>query len=226
MSVLIGEKKGTIVEYHPVFIKSNGHSEFTSSANHIFDILINFKFLTYMFDQKCFIINTSQLSKLLMFLDHEEIRYQIEDTCDEKFQNLKIDEQEVPCPPSSYSTHAKSPYKAPKMPKFHQMPEKPYAYQPYPHHDRPYQDKKKDFSKGKWESKVKEETIVQLNEIDENTMAVRFEPFDDHVLHLIKEVEGRVWIKDDKAWHIPAAESNGLLEKLRKHSFSYQIHHL
>jgi hypothetical protein len=48
-----------------------------------------------MYDQKFFSVSENNLTKLLMILDHQEIRYKIEDDVDDKIANLKIDDLEV-----------------------------------------------------------------------------------------------------------------------------------
>ena len=59
--ILIAEKRGTIVQYYPVYIKSNGQNDYKSQANQIFDLLIGLKFLTYMYDQKFFSVSENNL---------------------------------------------------------------------------------------------------------------------------------------------------------------------
>ena len=92
MSILIGEKRGSIVKYFPIFINSNGNNDYSSQANQIFDLLIGLKNLTYMYDQKFFSVSEHNLNKLVMILDQQEISYKVEDNVEDRIANLKIDE--------------------------------------------------------------------------------------------------------------------------------------
>jgi hypothetical protein len=206
MSILISEKRGTIVQYYPVYIKSNGQNDYKSQANQIFDLLIGLKFLTYMYDQKFFSVSENNLTKLLMILDHQEIRYKIEDDVDDKIANLKIDDLEFQ-EPANYSTSHSS-YKP-----------------PLPQHEQHVDYKHKDFNKGKWESKAKEPTVVKLQQIDQMTYSVKF-PYNHLVLTFVKSIEGRYWVNEQKAWHIPHESIDELLYKLKKYNIAFEIQQL
>jgi hypothetical protein len=223
MSVLIGEKQKMLVYYHPVYIKTDDKLNYFSVANHIFDILNNIKFLTYKFDLKAFVVESNNLNKLIMILENYEIEYHFEDKCDVKVHKLEINEQEAQCQPPAYSTNISQSYQPPQ---FYQYSKEDQKFHPYPYNERPLKDKQKDFIKGKWQSKVKKETNIQINQIDKDTFSVKFEPFNDQVLQIIKQVEGRVWKKLDKMWNIPATGLDDIKENLQKHSFTYQLTYL
>ena len=118
MSILIGEKRGSIVKYYPIFINSNGNNDFKSQANQIFDLLIGLKYLTYMYDQKFFSVSEHNLTKLTMILDQQEICYKIEDSVEDRIADLKIDESDVQEPATyskNYTSYALSLHKESNM---------------------------------------------------------------------------------------------------------------
>ena len=89
MSILIGEKRGSFVNYFLIFINSNGNNDHRSQANQIFNLFIGLKYLTYMYDQKFFSVSEQNLNKLVMILDQQEISYKVEDN----EEQLKIELQ-------------------------------------------------------------------------------------------------------------------------------------
>ena len=206
MSILIGEKRGSIVKYYPIFINSNGNNDFKSQANQIFDLLIGLKYLTYMYDQKFFSVSEHNLTKLTMILDQQEICYKVEDNVEERIADLKIDESDVQEPATyskSYTSYA---------PHFAQR-EQQGAY------------KHKDFNKGKWETKSTEPTVVKLQQIDQMTYSVKF-PYNHLVLQFVKSIEGRLWVNEQKAWHISHESIDEFLYKLKKYNIAFEIQQL
>ena len=206
MSILIGEKRGSIVKYFPIFINSNGNNDYRSQANQIFDLLIGLKYLTYMYDQKFFSVSEHNLNKLVMILDQQEISYKVEDNVEDRIADLKIDESEVQ-EPAAYSKSYNS-----------------YA----PHFAQQQQQtdyKHKDFNKGKWESKATEPTVVKLQQIDQMTYSVTF-PYNHLVLTFVKSIQGRYWVNDQKAWHISHESIDDFLNKLKKNNIAFEIQHL
>ena len=45
MSILIGEKRGSIVKYYPIFINSNGNNDFNVNEDNKYKYIINKKML-------------------------------------------------------------------------------------------------------------------------------------------------------------------------------------
>ena len=206
MSILIGEKRGSIVKYFPIFINSNGNNDYRSQANQIFDLLIGLKYLTYMYDQKFFSVSEHNLNKLVMILDQQEISYKVEDNVEDRIANLKIDETEVP-EPANYSKTFTS-----------------YA----PHFAQQQQQtdyKHKHFNKGKWESKATEPTVVKVQQIDQMTYSVTF-TYNHLVLAFVKSIDGRYWVNDQKAWYISHESIDDFLNKLKKNNIAFEIQHL
>ena len=71
MSVLIGEKKGTILKYHQITVKSDEGKQrnpfvpnYDPKANAVHEFLFCISFLTYQTSDKCFIVQESALEKL------------------------------------------------------------------------------------------------------------------------------------------------------------------
>ena len=130
-----------------------------------------------------------------MILDHQVIRYKIEDDVDDKIANLKIDDLEVQ-EPANYSTSHSS-------------------YKPLlPHHEQHVE-----------RQKAKEPTVVKLQQIDQMTYSVKF-PYNHLVLTFVKSIEGRYWVNEQKAWHIPHESIDELLYKLKKYNIAFEIQQL